>query len=88
MFINPTGIYDEENKEKLLSVYPNPTKEKIYIDKKLIVNSICLFNLNGKLIQSFEKNSTTLNLSNIPNGQYILKIETPKGVFNESIIKE
>ncbi len=91
VFVTPTGIYDvNRNKNNLLSIYPNPAKEKVTIklEKSIIVNSVYLLNLTGKQIKNFDKNNAILNLSNIPKGQYILKIDTKEGVFNEHIIKE
>ena len=73
-----------------ISVYPNPTFEKLYFEftdnyiKKLIITDI-----TGKqLIEKKQiKQNETISLSGFENGIYIIKIQTDEEIFTIKIIK-
>lgn len=46
-----------------------------------------LFSTGGKLFQQFSENQTTLDFSHLPDGIYILKIETSKKTTKRKIVK-
>ncbi|MBW6535334.1 MAG: T9SS type A sorting domain-containing protein [Mariniphaga sp.] len=70
-------------------VFPNPFENEISIivngTQSLLKTS--LFNSDGKLLYQFAKNQTTLNLYHLPQGIYILKIETSKKTTERKIVK-
>jgi len=69
----------EEKKQDLgFNIYPNPTKQFLTIEyNEQLPNHIQLFDLSGKLIQTFSldkaKNKLVVSLANLNKGQYILK---------------
>jgi hypothetical protein len=74
------GLNDFPNKQNELVVYPNPFSEFVYI-KNIDLNSkkIELFDLNGRLVKSYNASEVIedkLIVSNLPAGNYILKIGT------------
>ena len=74
--------------QEIISIYPNPSSDFIYINRKDSDNyTISLFNILGELIIDKKINLQQLNLSNLPNGQYFLKIESESGIINERILK-
>ncbi len=62
-----------------LKVYPNPANENVYVFTKGFLYAE-LFSVSGQLINSY--NNPIINISNLPNGMYILKIITTN---NENI---
>ncbi|MFN2261618.1 MAG: BspA family leucine-rich repeat surface protein [Psychroflexus sp.] len=72
-----------------INIYPNPVKDLLHLDwsSHLNVESINLYDLNGKLIKTFE-NQKALDVSQIGSGIYILNVETDQGRFHEKVIKE
>jgi hypothetical protein len=54
-------------------VYPNPTANRIYIQADNITK-VDLFDLMGRKIQSTNQNQ--IDLSNVSNGSFILKVTT------------
>ncbi len=67
-------------------IYPNPTTQTIYLEstRRFDVDQLTLYSLDGKMIRNnFDKlvgsKKYTLNLDFIPNGIYILVIES-KGI--------
>ena len=68
------------------SLYPNPTKDLIYLEKT--VASIEVNLLNGDSVARF-KDANTVDLSLVKAGIYILKIELLNGdIYREKIIKQ
>lgn len=68
-----------------ISVYPNPTTDKIYIDAQNIdIQKVILLDIAGKMIQTVPKNTP---LSILTAGIYFLKIETDKGVVMKKVVK-
>jgi hypothetical protein len=79
----PVGV-KEVKAENSLSVYPNPVKEKINITSFEEINTAQVFDLNGRLMKTIKTNSGTLQEVdiNLPEGIYILNVETKSGVRN------
>ena len=74
--------------KEIINIYPNPSSDFIYINRKDSDNyTISLFNILGKIIIDKKINLQQLNLSDLPNGQYFLKIESESGIINEKILK-
>jgi uncharacterized repeat protein (TIGR01451 family) len=71
-----------------IKIYPNPVKEKLNlsIPFEVNLNAVELFDIQGKLIKSFE-NKNELDFSSIQKGIYILRLDTDKGVYNYKVIK-
>ncbi|MDD2192223.1 MAG: T9SS type A sorting domain-containing protein, partial [Bacteroidales bacterium] len=78
-------------KENEILVYPNPTKDEVYITTKgEQINSYSLYNINGQVLLKNEKiktNSQKLNLSALTKGVYVLKVVTDKNVYSRKVIK-
>jgi hypothetical protein len=77
------NIYD-----KPIKVYPNPALNQINIKypNDLIISSIKLYAITGRLIKTFPKEEKQLNISGLPAGLYILYVEANGKIFREKII--
>jgi CubicO group peptidase (beta-lactamase class C family) len=72
-----------------VSVFPNPTKDRVLITTSQKNIQLELFSNTGVLIEKVNmQNSTTLDLSTFSKGIYFLKIKSNAGVRVEKIIKE
>ena len=74
-------------KESHVNVYPNPASDCLTVESNEDIESISIINPNGiaLITVSFE---TLLNLSNIPDGIYIIKIRFENGnLRNQRILK-
>lgn len=76
--MNATGV-DKIN-TSTLSVYPNPTQDKIYVHGILDVSSIDnipyeLFSIDGKKVQSGLLINNYVDVGGLENGVYMLKVE-------------
>ena len=80
------GLTELENYIKL---YPNPTHDllNIEISHEVNVTSILIEDLNGKIIRSVTSASNEINLSDLMNGVYIVRIHANLGEYISRIIK-
>jgi hypothetical protein len=68
------GVDDVELKD--FSLYPNPTKDKLYFNSSQIINRIRIYNAVGQLLGDYLLNDTDgeINLRKLENGIYFIKI--------------
>lgn len=84
-----TNISNEINQLKI-AIYPNPFNTHLQINHSSKINSMSIFDINGRLIQMYEdieQNSFSFDTSKLLNGPYILSINTNDGMINRKIIK-
>jgi len=84
-----TSIVPVEYKQ-WLTFYPSPVKDNLTIEAKGKINSLQLFDIQGRLLQKININSETyiLNMSTYQRGMYLIKAITNEGVFVRKFIKE
>lgn len=69
-------------------IYPNPVSEVLTIDSEAEVSSAQVFDLTGKEVLQFS-NTNQINVSQLSNGVYLLKIYDTKGKFSvQKFVKE
>ncbi len=87
-FCTVVGLENNSTDRSGIEIYPNPANDKLYIsEKNYAVNSIEVFDVNGRNIKSVEKLSS-IDVSNLSNGIYFIRIKTDKGEFNKKFVKE
>ncbi len=71
-----------------INLYPNPTNGSFSINKN--ADKIELFDLAGRRVKSFTNSisNTPLNISNLSNGMYFVKITTMEGIGTKRLIKQ
>lgn len=75
-------------KDNVFSIYPNPTKDYLYIRSKNIdVLKIDVFDILGKKIYSKKDDMNQLAISNLKCGILFMEIETERGTITKRIIK-
>ncbi len=78
----------ESNEQSEVSVFPNPANEVVHFKSKWRIQSIALYDLQGKCIMS-AFNQQSLNLSQISSGLYMLKLMDEKNnVSDFRIVKQ
>ena len=84
-----TGI--GENTESNLAVYPNPAKDILYVSFNSSSTSslITIYDINGQLAfeREFQGNNAKeqLNVSNLKNGMYLIKVQTGGQVLSTKL---
>jgi hypothetical protein len=78
------------DKINAVTVIPNPASSVVTIQSGSIMNRIQLFSAVGQLLLNVAPAAANYNLpvSQLPAGQYFLRIETDKEIINQKIIKQ
>ena len=75
-----------DNAEELnLNVYPNPTTGIVTVDGEGIKN-VDVMDMSGRMVMN--TSSRTVDMTNLSNGVYMLRISTEKGTFTQKIVKK
>jgi Leucine-rich repeat (LRR) protein len=82
---NPIFEFDDS-----IRIYPNPTQSVINISSEFVIDSIELYDVQGRILETLLEtaNSSQLDISGKSNGIYFLKIKTEKGSKVGKIVKE
>lgn len=70
-----------------IKIYPNPAKERIYVETEKAIHLLEVFDISGKVLVS-EKRSNLISIGSLENGVYILKIKLNDGnIVAKKVIK-
>lgn len=81
------GIEEIKAEDIVAKVYPNPVSNALNIETKEKVDNIILYDILGKEVLRTKK-TNDIDVSNLNNGVYILKLMTEKGIRENKIVKE
>lgn len=88
-YVNPNlTINDWGELEQSIILFPNPTRSMVSVElpEGVTLKEISIVNNLGQIISKY--NSKTFDIKYLATGLYYLKIDTDKGTFNKSLIKE
>jgi plastocyanin len=98
IIVNPaTGIGNNQSDNGQISIYPNPTTGKFVVQyhgsKSVSENNtsvIRVYNLSGEVLNSMPvlNDETTVNISALPAGNYIVRINDNENIFTKSVSKQ
>jgi len=82
-------LSQEQFLEKSISIYPNPVNKVLHIDSANAgIHHLEVFDLQGRLvIEASEVQGHQIDVSALPQGIYILKLETKKGLITKKLVK-
>lgn len=80
-----TGVEQMLGEEKSLSVYPNPTTGKIFVNA-VGIEKIEVLDVEGKLVYSGKE--TEIDLGCEPRGVYIIKVMSDKQTLTGKLVKQ
>jgi len=89
--ISATGTLatSEVSASDKVKVYPNPVKDDLFIKSDDLKNAkVSVIDMSGKKVKTFEGKSEKYDLSDLPNGAYIILIDDGKEVIRKKIIKK
>jgi hypothetical protein len=73
--------------DKAVTVYPNPTNSILYVNGMQNA-SIQIFDLAGKLLINQQNADNQINVSNLQNGIYSVKITNESGTVIRKFVKQ
>ncbi len=83
------GVNEIENLENMISVYPNPAKDKLTIHSGTIkMNGVEIYNSIGEMVvnQKINSNVFAVNVTNLQQEVYLIRCITEKGIINKRIV--
>ena len=90
--INVTTVGINSWLENSVNLYPNPAKEyvDIRVDGDLNVTMMEVYDVYGKLINTVNvvENPTRINVSNLANGMYFVRVTTEAGAVTKTFVKK
>jgi len=82
----PNGI-NNPTVQNSISVFPTETNGLVYITSPYEVKRVNVYTLQGSIVKT-ETNTTTMDVSTLTKGLYILEVNTPEGKSIHKIIKQ
>ncbi|WP_040491897.1 DUF7619 domain-containing protein [Xanthomarina gelatinilytica] len=83
---------EESILQTTVKIYPNPVSDELTIDSKGILETISIFDVNGRQLQTFviggSTNKSKININMLSKGVYFVSIKTETGIQISKIIKE
>jgi len=76
------------NQSTSIQLYPNPVSNLLNINSNEKVTKIEIFSISGQIITQLNGNSSSIDLSNLSSGNYLIKIHTQNGVLTKLIVKK
>ena len=83
----PVQSVSDVNK-KSVSIYPNPTTEVLNVEVNSKINSADIYDLSGKLVRNVSVSDNKVNVKDLKNGTYVLKVNTEAGSTSHKFIKK
>ncbi len=72
-----------------LILYPNPVTNYLTIaSHNSTIEKVVIYNITGEIIKSIEGNITTIDLSNLSSGSYLIFLQTDQGSVTKKILKK
>lgn len=81
-----TGV--EEASEATLGVYPVPAQNELNVVCSQNIEGLVIYSANGQQIRSYGQQTNRIDISDLPNGMYLLVVQTENGPLQRRFIKE
>lgn len=90
--LNKNGFLksDEIVSGEKISIYPNPSSDKIFINSESKILNVKLLDMEGRLLitKNVNEDSTDLDITNLERGVYIVTVKAALKSFTTKIIKK
>ena len=91
LFVTTKNVGISSWLENSVALYPNPAKEyvDIRVDGDVNVTSMEVYDVYGKLLDAMNviENPTRINVSNLANGMYFVRVNTEAGAVTKTFVK-
>ena len=86
VYFSPTGVDENETHVK---VYPNPSKNLVTVEAEGMTE-VSVYNTLGQclLLKQVEGNQTVVDLQNLSEGLYLLRVKTTEGIVSKRLAIE
>jgi hypothetical protein len=77
----------DKTQKNNFSLYPNPVKDRLYIQSSLVVEQVSIYDISGRLLKQFVNPASFVDTDDLAAGIYIVKIKTIEGESIHKTIK-
>lgn len=81
-------LNENELSAKYEPIYPNPTKDRLFLPKEIQGADIVLYNSQGSTLKTFKESGETISLNLISPGLYWISVEIEGEYYFQKIIKK
>jgi len=85
---NLTILGNEDFKDESTVIYPNPTKDILFINSPNAINIVSIYDVLGRKLLQKEENINQLDVSSLPNGILFIELETEMAKVVKKLVKE
>jgi len=84
----PVSVVENELAEQGINLFPNPVRNKLYVENSAQIKEVRIFDLTGRLVMSqvVNNNTATVSVSEFKTGVYIMQVMTVNGVASKKFI--
>lgn len=84
---NEVNVGVQSNELFKLTVYPNPSTDKVFVNGEYNDARISLISADGRIVYTSEKENgySSINVAQFERGLYILRLETSKGIVTRKL---
>ena len=81
------NVGNDVSEEWVVSVWPNPVSDELYIQSGIPVEGIVLYDMQGRKLMERYGNVAHINMGDLPQGIYLLQIYSDQGSGLRRIVK-
>lgn len=70
-----------------VQVWPNPVSDELHLQSELPVERVVLYDLQGRVVLERQGDVSSLGLTSLPQGLYLLRIESEQGACLRRVVK-
>ena len=82
-----TSNTENNLRDILFNIYPNPSNDIIYLNSKIVVDNIRVIDALGKEVNDYSFNNKILNVNALSSGVYFIQIEFNDVLFSQKFFK-
>ena len=72
-----------------IAIYPNPVKDQLFINVNAEINEVCIYNVTGAMVyRSNEIINNVINVAQLANGTYVVKVKTSDTELVKRFVKK
>lgn len=88
VYIGPDASIAENTENNKIELYPNPATSNLTISTHDIIENIQIQSVDGKVIQNIDTPSNTIDVSELPNGIYLIQVKTLTETYTLKFVKK
>lgn len=85
----PTNVEKETADKATFQIYPNPVTDIVYLKGNENIAEVNIVSMSGTTVKANISNNNAINVSDLPNGIYFIRIKTTEGsLLHHKLVKK